>query len=210
MPPQDIVPPQDILYSLPTLCDQLPTVDPGAADADRLALHEDDWRQVELISAGLNEVVATELAAIRHIYEKQAVTASDGNITGFRSLHLRTSPTAPLAPPPPAAALHLALPAEHTYAGIGFADAPGVAVDSFGFTYGPFDIYGLITEGTVTVLALQLSRPPTGTGDASAALAALMRRHTLVLVDWCQCALIDADALDAYLPAKPDNHSSVR
>src|SRR2546423_1435250 len=42
------VSPQDVLYSLPTICDALPVVGPAPTRVDCLELHEDDWRQVEL------------------------------------------------------------------------------------------------------------------------------------------------------------------
>jgi DNA-binding transcriptional ArsR family regulator len=44
------VSPQDVLYSLPTICHALPAVGPAATRDDCLELHEDDWRQVELVS----------------------------------------------------------------------------------------------------------------------------------------------------------------
>src|SRR5688572_21762880 len=45
--------PNEILYSLPTLSDAIPETDPGSRASGRrvLRLHEDDWRQIELISA---------------------------------------------------------------------------------------------------------------------------------------------------------------
>lgn len=194
--------PHDILYSLPTLCDRLPAVAPATSDLDRLQLHEDDWRQVELISAGLADVVATELAAVRRVYEEHAVTGPDGGISGFRSLHVRSAPAAPLIPPLPQPELRQMLPAQRTYAGVGFVGAPGTTIDSFAFGYGPINVYGLAPEGAVAVLGLQISGPRSDAFDDTAAgLADIMRACTLTLVDWCRCTMVGADSVGAYLRA---------
>jgi hypothetical protein len=193
------VTPQDILYSLPTLCERLPAIAEAASDLDPLSLHEDDWQQVELISADLASVAATQLAAVRRVYDEQAVTGSGGAIVGFRNLHLRTAPASPLTPPIPLAQLHQMLPPQRTYNGVGFTGTAGTAVDSFAYGYGPVDVYGLAPGGAVTVLGLQVTRPRSHTVDTATRLAALMRAATVVLVDWCRCTMLDADSVGAYL-----------
>jgi hypothetical protein len=196
------VSPHEILYSLPTLCDRLPTVDPAADHVDRLRMHEDDWRQVELISAGLVDVVTAELAAVRRVFSEQTVTGPGGGIIGFRGIHVRAAPATPLIPPLSLASLRQALPAQHTYAGIGFLDAPGVMVDSFAFKHGSIDVYGLATDDAVTVLGLRPTGRPSGAVDTLAAgIAGVMRAGTLVVVDWCRCAVVDPDSVGAYLQA---------
>jgi hypothetical protein len=196
------VSPDDILYSLPTLCDRLPALAPASADLDPLQLHEEDWRQVELVSAGLVDVVQTELAAIQHVHQENAVTAPDGSLVGFRRLHVRTAPAVPLSPPLPEARLWELLPVHRTYPGVGFASTPGIATDSFAYASGPINVYGLRAGGHVGVLGFQV----TGSGseavaDAAAGLAGLMRAFSLVLVDWCRCAIVGPDAVGGYLQA---------
>lgn len=105
------VSPHDMLYSLSTICDTVPAADPHAPRYNHLALHEDDWRQVELVSAGLDGVVQAEIAAIRLIFMDQAVAGPDGRVVGFRRLHVRAEPAAPLACVLPAAELPHLLPA---------------------------------------------------------------------------------------------------
>lgn len=181
--------PHDILYSLPTLCDRLPAMEPAAADPDRLELHEDDWRQVELVCVELTGVVADQFAAIRRIHDEQSV---DG--VGYRTLHVRTGPEAPLPRPVPLHRLRETLAPQRTYAGVGFRGAPGAAIGSFAYGYGPVDLYGLSVDGAATVLALRTTGPgsalPTGLGT-------VMRTFGLILVDWCRCTAVDADALGA-------------
>jgi hypothetical protein len=78
----DAVPPADILYSLPTICDVLPA-SAGGAGIDRLEFHEDDWRQVEMVSGSLLDVVAGELHAIRAVYEGRARRDASGGPSRF-------------------------------------------------------------------------------------------------------------------------------
>src|SRR5688572_27711365 len=51
------VDPRKILYSLPTLEDALPPLRDGDAAA-AYAMHEDDWRQVELVAARFEPEIA--------------------------------------------------------------------------------------------------------------------------------------------------------
>jgi hypothetical protein len=192
----------DMLYSLPTLNDRLPAVDRAGGGLDLLQLHEDDWRQVELVSADLSGVVASELAAVRRVYDEHAVTGADGGPIGFRDLHVRSRPEAPLIPPLPRTAIRQMLPAHHTFAGVGFADGVGIAVDSFAFRYGPISLYGLADGEAITVLGLQIGRArSTAANDTAARLEGIMRTFTLTLVDWCRCAVVDADSVSSYFEA---------
>ncbi|MDG4824591.1 hypothetical protein O7635_22305 [Asanoa sp. WMMD1127] len=180
-----------ILYSLPTLCAELPPIGPAAPDA--LVLHEDDWRQVELVTAGLAEVVTAELAEVRRVWEEEAV----GH--GFRSLHVRAAPVAPLVPPLPEGELLGLLPRGRRRAGVAFGGADGIVVDSFAVDCGPLRVYGLTAGSHVTVLGLQIGGPGPVSGDTAAALAGVLRRFDLNLVDWCRCAVVGPDSLAAYL-----------
>src|SRR5262245_53558993 len=42
--PVENVAPQALLFSLPTICDQLPSSEGADADGSEVELHEDDWR----------------------------------------------------------------------------------------------------------------------------------------------------------------------
>ena len=196
------VSPHDILYSLPTLCDGLPAIDPATAGVDLLQLHEDDWRQLELVSIDLADVVAAELAAVRRVYDVHAVTGADGGLAGFRDLHVRRRPEAPLIPPLPVTTIRQMLPAHQTFAGVGFGGGPETAVDSFAFGYGPINVYGLAAGDTITVLGLQIGRAPfSAANDTAAGLEGVMRAFALTLVDWCRCTVVDADSVGAYIQA---------
>ncbi len=69
------VPTKDIRYSLPTITDATPAVAPGTSKAHKKALtiHEDDWRQIELISASYAAAIREQFEGIGRIYD----TSSD-------------------------------------------------------------------------------------------------------------------------------------
>src|SRR5262249_49848811 len=85
------VPIAELLYSLPTVSDALPELVDQKSLENIVVFHEDDWRQVELVSAKQSDLVEQELSSIREIYEKQRVES------GFKALHVRKLVTAPLS-----------------------------------------------------------------------------------------------------------------
>ncbi len=88
------VPTGDLLFSLPTICDFIPGVAAGTTKLGKqvLELHEDDWRQVELVAASLRAEVGAELAAVRAIYDHDRDPGG-----AFRKLHVRKEPAVPPA-----------------------------------------------------------------------------------------------------------------
>lgn len=194
------VPPRDILYSLPTICDVLPATAAGAA-ADCLEIHEDDWRQVEMISASLREVALAELRAIGAIRETHARRTADGRLTGFDAIHVRVQPSRPLAVPLPRHQLLAMLPpADHEYGGVAFAGTPGAADGSFAAAFGPVQLYGLADGDAIQILCLRGPVPPPGPRpDLISGLQDVMRAFSIVLVDWCRCSIIEPASLGSYL-----------
>jgi hypothetical protein len=170
------VDPASILFSLPTLCDQLP-LDAGALAGNEQILAEDDWRQVELVSAAFGTVIAEELAAIRHVYE----TERQG--VGFTRLHVRSTLPEPLA------GAEIALGALDGWGPrLPLAFRDHAAPIAGGFAAAGLVFYGQAHRGLVVAL---------GFGHMTDALvpaaAALARRARLVAVDWCGCQVAGPD-----------------
>ncbi len=177
------VDPQALLYSLPTLETlQPPLGDPG----DGLWMHEDDWRQIELVSARFAPEIAVELAAIR------AVHAEDKRGPGFTRLHVRERIPEPLAGVELTVAdLGLAAPRRDIVLGpVGGRQAP-LVIGGFAFEVGDSVIYGREDTGRVVALGIR--------GPDTRLLVALARAHDLVLVHW-----VVAEAL------RPDGDRFVR
>ncbi|MQA95292.1 MAG: hypothetical protein GEV11_11835 [Streptosporangiales bacterium] len=190
------VDPRDVRFSLPTICDVLPPAT-GTASVNTFVLHEDDWRQVELVSAALAEEIRGELRAVQEIVERHASTDAEGRPVGFDDIHVRRVPGAPLQGGIAARELWELLPRpEHVYDGVGFRGATGVAEGSFAGVLGPVVLYGLTAGGRVTVLGLTgqsgHAAHRAATEDAAAGLERVLGAFRLYAVDWCRGAVADA------------------
>lgn len=196
--------PDDMLFSLPTICDVIPSPeldDELASDDDedgQFALHEDDWRQIEWIDARYGPAISDEFAAIRQIFAEQRDSASGA----FRAVHLRQA--IPVAIPEGLAltTLQQALPPESAEAAefgyrLGYLDQPGSIPGGFALPAGPVIVYGQAEAGRIHTLGLAPSDTP-GPIEAALAerLATIMQGAGLVLVDWCSMLQIDSRPAD--------------
>lgn len=195
------VPARDILFSLPSICDVLPSVAGTWSGADAFEIHEDDWRQVEMIAGSLSGVIQFELRAIRVIYEESARRSSDGGIIGFGSIHVRSQPARPLPDPLSLRRVLSMLPQpSRQYAGVAFKGTTGLAVGSFAVAFGPVNLYGLADGDAIEVLCLDgQAVPDAGPPDLIAGLQEVIGVFDLVIVDWCRYSVIGPDSVAAYL-----------
>jgi hypothetical protein len=83
--------PHAIKFSMPTICDPLPSPDPAAslADLEVFVIDEDLWRDVEWVPRRHAQVVEAGFAEIAAIRDEASGP--------FPRLHLRTEPVTPLA-----------------------------------------------------------------------------------------------------------------
>jgi hypothetical protein len=161
--------PTKILFSLPTLENVLPPMSDGDATG-ALVLHEDHWRQRELVSSRFEPEIAAELAEIRKVHAERKGA-------GFARLHVRERIPEPLhgvtmTIDDVARAVGTAVRCPVT-----FERHAGIVRGGFAFVREGLAIYGREDNGVVRALAI-------ADGD-SAPLAALARQHRLVIVDWC-------------------------
>lgn len=202
---QQFIDPQTILFSLPTICDALPQVaapDDAALVTDRLVLHEDDWRQIELVSAAALPAVERELAQIREVFEQHTHRATDGALVGFTRTHVRVAPTEPLSGSVSWTALLRLCPAPgHQPGTVGFLGTDGIVARSFVVPIGPGNLYGVAGRDDVHILGLDLDdlRTPADAAGLASALDPVMREFGLLLVAWCQTAVITAEQLSEFL-----------
>ncbi len=192
--PIETIDPANILFSLPTLSNELPPAE-APWKPQCLGLHEDDWRQIELISQQRLPEAERELAAIRRVKDLF-------NGSGYPELHVRK-----LAAPLEGASLSLtelanALPAARGGAGICFREIEASVSDGFAWrTQGGLLVFGTAPEGKVHTLCIE---PP---GRDGAALAELARRHGLVLADWCAPRLVEPGELAEFL-SRPGGYTT--
>ena len=169
------VDPREILFSLPTLETLAPPLTPATGPA--AWMHEDDWRQRELVSPRFADEVAAELADIR------AVLTHHRRGPGFERLHVRERIPEPLAGLAITVA-DLALPGPLRSLALGASGDTRPLVVVGGFLDEDSGVYGR-TDG-LRVVALGLRRdlvPPS--------LVALARAHRLLCVDWLAATLVE-------------------
>jgi hypothetical protein len=173
--------PQTILYSLPTINHTVPAL-AGQADGSEVALHEDDWRQLEFVHGGYRDIVVQELREIKTIYVEHRQNAA------FTKIHVRSRLPDALS----AARLEMQALARL------FPEPPrrirfnkdGARIAG-GFAYALSDgglLYGLMSPPFVQTLGLLGSGASADVPDI-AVLEGLARQHGLLLVDWCGCEM---------------------
>lgn len=171
----EMVDPRTILFSLPTLENALPPLEPAEPDrlGEALWMREDDWRQHELVAVAQSPSVDEELAAIRDIHDH----ARQG--PGFARLHVRERIPQPLA--------GIALTAAEVGRTLGAPRRPlavgdGLVVGGFAFPAGRGYVYGREAGGVVAELGLAPGAEP-------ALLGALLAAHPVLVVDWCAATI---------------------
>lgn len=196
------IPAGDILYPLPTLCATVPPVAGAPADVDRFELCEDDWRQVELVSADLADDVQTELRAVRRSYEQHARRDDAGRVYGFCGVHVRDQPIRPLSEVVSRRRLLGLLSSNvDNPGGVGFRGQRGVVPSSFAVAVGRVLVYGLADGDSLAVLALHAGPSPRSAPQPGlvVGLERAMRVANLLLVDWCRAVLVGPASVGDYL-----------
>jgi hypothetical protein len=168
--------PKTILFSLSTIENSSPASNGDPITGDALELHEDDWRQLELISLAHEDAIDEELDAIGEIHLNHRAGP------GFRKIHVRKRIPEPLVPN--------ALPVSE----LGALSARSLRLrgserripDSFVRELGASAaLYGIADRGDVRVLGLRVEGALED--DALKLLERLQREHSLLFVDWCSC-----------------------
>src|SRR6266516_4586675 len=89
--PNTTIDPSKLLFSLPTICDEIPLTGSTLAPAGQstFRLHEDDWRQAELVAVTHRQVIEKNLADIRRVLNSRVGI-------GFPTIVVRSEPRYPL------------------------------------------------------------------------------------------------------------------
>ena len=170
----EYVDPSTILFSLPTVADEIPEDLVAGAIADAVPLHQDDWLQLELMPRDVVPRTSAELAAIKK------VLAEEREGVGFKRLHVRKAIPAPFE----GSALTLGtlrtlFSPERRVSWLGIA---GTLKDCFAFLLpsGAW-LYGQERAGKIVALGLTAR-------DAEA----VDRLEGLTLIDWCAGEVYEA------------------
>ena len=177
--------PKDILFSLPTLCDPAPAVDPTPPSAGHRTLHEDDWRQIEFVTHTNLEHIRKELASL--IAFKQEHRRGPG----WTQVYMRSEHPAALSTAVLRFSSLPSLPASALTIGSG-PPWGGTVVGGFALTdAGDWFIYGQRSDdGHIIQLAVSPGRSIASEKFASA-LSEIAKGADLLLVDWYASSLVD-------------------
>ena len=168
--PIEMVDPKTILFSLPTIENTMPPLEPGDAAC---MMHEDDWRQHELVSSRFEPEIAAELADIRKVHE-------DREGMGFKTIHVRSRIPEPLGGRTITLADLTAALGDPTREGVSLGGS--AVTGGFAFAIGDGHVYGREDGGLVREIGVDHGTDPSG-------LAAFARANQLVLVDWCAASV---------------------
>lgn len=171
--------PKQLLYSLPTICGAaLPLQEPAHAGIEPLRLHEDGWRQCELIASLHLADIDAELAAIAEIATQHAADR------GWRAIHVRERIERPLPPGVAWADVAGAFPKAAPLPAITFGGHPEAIVGAVGLRLPDgVAVWGVEQGGDLRVLCVE--GIAAASAETIAALQSVAREHQLVLVDWC-------------------------
>ena len=146
-------------------------------------IHEDDWRQLELVSRAFEHEIHSELADIRAVYEDRTPGGA------FVRVHVRERVPSPLADKQiRIAELERLLPPRRIDKAVGAQRSLGTFQGSFAWTVDEaLTLWGVKDESNlVQVLCVTLSGDAGGSEEWSKAFGRLCSDHELLLVDWCR------------------------
>jgi hypothetical protein len=198
-PATKMVDPKTIYFSLPTINDALPAVDPAAKPKPTdFLIHEDDWRQFEAVSRGFDAELKEELAGVQRIFREKSKPSGEYRI--FSEIHVRKRIPRPLSAP-------LAWVELLTSAGVQPASVSGVGLrgqglirGGFSFRVGQLTVFGLRQGDKIDVLCFDLTRTPSLGEDHAQRLASFFERCAVVVVHWPSGTMLaDKDALMSFL-----------
>ena len=175
--------PRSILFSIPTLADDMATLDPverAPSDADPV-FHEDEWRQLEFFSPTRTEEIQNKLRALN------AFEAAHRVQSGWTQAYVRQLPAAPVIAGPSA------LDSVSRSVGAGIGPAPimfhgansitGRIHNGFSLLLGQRAwLYGFRDETGIPVLGAMLQNADDQL--LTSAFARLYQSDQLILVDW--------------------------
>lgn len=183
-----MVDPSKILFSMPSICNSLAEVDEvPKTTGSELTVHEDNWRNIELISRAQRNEIVTNLKAIYRIHNEESVGQ------GFKTMHLREDILFPFK------SVNLPLSEldnfekTKTFSGLSFLNQNKIVIDGFAFlTTGGITWFGRQKDGLVRELCIATCASNDQTMKDVEILVKLMEKYDLVFVDWCRVVLLNS------------------
>jgi hypothetical protein len=175
---------KDILYTLPTINKEAPPIAEGSSKLDKqvLELHEDEWRQIELLSPTYQDDVIAHLKEIARIHNEQRVF--NGVFVAFKEIYIREGISNPLKKKIKLSEVYSVLPPQAVqYDALAYENVAGLIEGGFAFRIDTLDFYGQQMDGIVNTLCLH-SCILSYSLAAAAFLKQIMTQQELILIDW--------------------------
>jgi hypothetical protein len=180
----ETVDPQTILYSLPSITNELPACGDQPLNGNELTMLDDSWRQLELVSRSLATEVDQEMEGIHQAQETKVAGS------GWESIHVRKTPVPPIAKPFPLTELLAAWEVKQPI-GLTFYGAETQVDDGFAVVAADGQaVYGVAPDGLVAMLGIAQTTLDAVPEKSIAMLTKLAEQHELDLVHWCRCSRV--------------------
>jgi hypothetical protein len=183
----------EILYSLPSISNDFPDLVNVPSLENVFVTHEDDWRQIEVLSVIFAGAVHQELVSIRNVLETQRVGV------GFRTTHLRKLIPSPFGENAPRLSdIKQLFDVSHEYSGVAFNTKAAIVVGGFAFCAAD----GMVLWGQATpqglLVALCVRMNPESDASQSTVISTLLARHRLLFIDWTRLLVLPSMADETY------------
>lgn len=178
--------PKDILFSLPTLCESTPAVDPLPRPDTCRSLHEDDWRQIEFVPHTNRAHIEKELhslAAFRKQYRRDQ---------GWSKVYIRHGHPVPLAARQLRFEEMPALSLSPLHIGSG---PPWGGLVKGGFALSDSSNWFIYGQRTSDGKVLQLGLSPNASAPSKIlveGLSQIAENLRLLLIDWYTASIVDS------------------
>ena len=188
--------PNDILMTISTIENTLPSTNEQPIDSLNLEILEDDWRQLEFILKKHQSSIKQEIDSINWIIKNESVDVGE-NMTAFKNLHVRKLIHNPLDKGIELEDLKRSFSSFKT-GSLSFSQYGRVNHGIY-FNILNFQLYGLLRGSKVTALSFYGLSSWDELETFKTEMKSVMNKYDLVLVDWRSRMVMDANSIDDYL-----------
>ncbi len=177
--PVETVDPNTILFSLPTISEDLgESVGSSLPTDDYFQITEDDWRQTEFVAASFRSAIVEELADI----DRVRLSAHGG----YEEIHVRKRVPEPLLfEKLTLDRVRTLMPSDKVFKGVSFARQKGSIPESFSWTCSGMQVWGVADdEGAIALLCLYFLSAGELSGQQIERIASMANACGLIFVDW--------------------------
>ncbi len=174
---------QELLYSLPTICNYFGEVNEGLSKNDQvLEIMEDEWRNIEFILNSYSEDIDEMLEGIQQIHSEHRVEV------GWNEIYVRRKIEFPFDKADiKIAVMFDAFSDNQLYSGVSYTNSQGEIENGFAFkTKGGITFYGRTAKSKLRELCVYEIVPTDAIERDIDSLEKFCIENNLSIVDWCR------------------------